>query len=411
LVTVYLMVATAATPAFGRLGDLYGRRRMLLVGLAVFAVASAGAAVAPNLPVLLACRAVQGIGGAVYPLALALARAAAPGRTTRAVSALSAAFGIGTAVGFVGGGVLAQYVSWRAVFAGGAILVAAGWALALPLLPETRERAAGRYDLIGTVLLGLAAIALLGALTLVVSLGAAAPATLGLFALAVLAAAGWVWRERSADDPLVDLHILRHRPVAVANLGTIALGWALFGSYLVIPQLARADPSAAGYGLGVDSAAIGLLMLPLAVGQTFAAPIAGVLERRARPRLVFAAGLLLVAISAVLLAVDRSSVPLTLVASLVLGLGAGAGLQASSAVATAGVSADVAAASTALNSTVRRLAGGTGGQVGTIILATFAGSAAATPPFRGYRVVFLVEVVLCLVGAAFVVRPAGGRRE
>ncbi|BCJ34124.1 membrane transport protein [Actinocatenispora thailandica] len=402
LVTVYLMVATAATPALGRLGDLYGRRRVLLAGLGVFAVASAAAAVAPNLPVLLACRAVQGVGGAVYPLALALARSATAGRTTGAVSALGAAFGIGTALGFVGGGLLAQHVSWRAVFAAGAVLVAVGWALSLRLLPATRERAGGGYDLIGTGLLALASIALLGALTLVITLGATAAGTIGVFVLAVLAAAGWVWRERSVGNPLVDLHILRRRPVTVANLAAIGLGWALFGSYLVIPQLARTDPHGAGYGLGLDSAAIGLLMLPIAVGQTFAAPIAGVLERRIPARLVSAAGLLLLALSAVLLALDRSSVPLTLVASLVLGVGAGAGLQASSAVVTAGVPADVAAASTALNSTVRRLAGGAGGQVGTIVLAAFAGSAAATPTFTGYLVVYLIEVVLCVAGAAVV---------
>jgi MFS family permease len=96
----------------------------VLIGLAVFALASIAAALAPNRPFLIVCRAVQGIGGSVYPLALALARESVPDdRSTTTISLLTAAFGVGTCVGFVGGGVLAQYLSWRAIFAVGAAVV------------------------------------------------------------------------------------------------------------------------------------------------------------------------------------------------------------------------------------------------------------------------------------------------
>jgi MFS family permease len=100
LVTVYLIVATVATPAMGRLADLYGRRRLLVIGLVVFTLGSVAAAFAPNLPVLICCRAVQGVGGSVYPLCLAIAREQVPReRVTAAVAALTGAFGLGTAVG------------------------------------------------------------------------------------------------------------------------------------------------------------------------------------------------------------------------------------------------------------------------------------------------------------------------
>lgn len=231
LVTVYLVVATVATPAMGRLGDLHGRRRMLLIGLALFGVASIGGALAPNLPVLICCRALQGVGGSVYPLALALARQTMPGsRSNATISLLAGAFGVGTAIGFLAGGAFSQFVTWRAVFALGAVLVLlAGW-LVLRAVPEVGDRATGGYDLVGTVVLAISAMALLSGLTLVVGMGWRSPVTIGLLVLAVLAATVWVRHEHRTSDPLVDLGVLRNRRVTTANLATIGLGWALFGS-------------------------------------------------------------------------------------------------------------------------------------------------------------------------------------
>jgi MFS family permease len=271
---------------------------MLLTGLAVFAAASVGASLAPDLAVLIVIRAVQGIGGAVYPLALALARENVPEeQATRVIALLTGAFGIGTAIGFVGGGALAEYVSWRAIFATSAVLVAAALPGIWRVLDDAGERASGRYDGTGTALLAVASIALLAGLTLVVSFGWASPVTLGLLALALVAAVCRVGHERRTADPLIDIHVLADRRVTVANLATIGLGWALFGSYLfgsylLIPQFARS--AGGGYGLAVGSAAIGLLMLPLAVGQIASGTAAGFLPR-IPPRTRFAAGLVLIA--------------------------------------------------------------------------------------------------------------------
>lgn len=398
LVTVYLMVATVATMAMGRLGDLHGRRRLLLIGLGLFAVGSVGAALSPDLAVLIGCRAVQGVGGSVYPLALALARDSVPrDRATATISLLTGGFGAGTAIGFAGGGLLAQYVSWRAIFAVGGILVLLAAWLVARCVPEPADRASGRFDLAGTVLVGVAAIALLGGITLATSAGWAAPVTIGLLVAAAVAALGWVRHERRTEDPLVDLGILGERPVAVANLATIGLGWALFGSYLLVPQFARAQPGHAGYGLAAQSALVGLLLLPLALAQTVAGPVAGRLNARFPARVVCGAGLLLVAAGIGVLALTRTSALSTAVGTLLLGAGAGGALQAGSAVATEEVAPDVAAVSASVNSTVRRLAGGLGGQVSTLLLA-----ATVSTGFTGYAISYLIAAVLCVLGAATV---------
>lgn len=402
LVTVYLMVATVATPAMGRLADLYGRRRMLLIGLAVFAAASVGAAAAPDLATLIVFRAVQGIGGAVYPLALALARDAVPERQAgRLISLLTAAFGIGTAFGFVGGGWLAQDVSWRAIFLVGAVLVALALLLTRWAVPDLGDRAGGGYDIAGTVLLAAAALSLLAGLTLVVSLGWLSPITLALLAVALASAAWWLRHEQHTDDPLIDIHVLRQRSVAVTNIATVGLGWAMFGSYLLIPQFARTT-SSSGYGLGADTVKVGLLLLPLAVGQTLAAPLAGSLTRvPARRR--FAGGLALVAVANLVLALTRHGVIEICLAALLLGAGAGISLQASSATATEDVDQDVAAVSAAVNSTVRRLAGGIGGQVATILLASLLAGSTAQPSFSAYVAAYLIATGMCALGAALLV--------
>ena len=396
LVTVYLTVATVATLAMGRLGDLHGRRRMLLYGLGIFAAASLGAALAPNIAVLIAFRALQGVGGSVYPLALSIARDQVPdGRVARSVAGLTAAFGVGTAVGFVGGGLLAQYSTWRWIFGAGTVLVTAAALLVHRYVPETRDRASGGFDVIGTAVLGLAAVGLLTALTVSVSAGWASPTTIGLLVVAAAAALAWALLERRAADPLVDLHVLRERPVLISNLATIGLGWALFGSFLLVPDFARAGGA---YGLGESSFGVGLVLLPLAVGQLGAARLAGTLVQKVRARYVFAGGLALTGAALIGLSQVRAGVAPVAAAVFVLGVGAGAALQASSSVVTEGVAADVAAVSTSLNSTVRRLGGGVGGQVSTILLASFVVSS-AQPQFVAFVVAYLIAAGLCVAGA------------
>lgn len=398
LVTVYLVVATVATLAMGRLADLHGRRRMLLLGMTVFAAGSVGAALAPSVVVLIVFRAVQGVGGAVYPLTLSIARdRVPPEKATAAIAVLTAGFGVGTAIGFLGGGLLAEYASWRYVFVLGAVFVGVATALVHRYVREGDERAGGGFDLLGTVLLSGAAVSLLTALTLVVSLGWTSPVVVALLVATLLCGVGWAVAERRVPHPLVDLHVLADRRVAVANAATIGLGWLLFSSYLLVPELVRADPAAEGYGLGGGSALVGYVLLPLAAGQTAAALAAGLYLRRLGAGRVYGAGLVVLAAASALLAADRTSIVLTTVATALLGCGAGAALQAGSAVATEGVAPDVASISASVNSTTRRLAGGIGGQVSTLVLASMTASGA--PSAGAFTVSLAVGGVLCLVGA------------
>lgn len=404
LVTIYLMIATVATPALGRLAELYGERKMLLIGLAIFMLSSIGAALSPSISVLLIFRAIQGIGGAVYPLALALARAHLPqAHQTRSLSFLAAAFGAGTGLGFVIGGILAQYATWRLIFALGALLVAVAILAIVRWVAETDHNAHGGYDTVGTGMLATAAIALLAGLTLSTLSGWSSPITLGLVVVAVIAAVCWVGHERRARHPLVDLRIFREHTVVVANLATIGLGWALFSSYLLIPKFARAADH--GYGLNLQSAAIGLLMLVLAIGQTTMSSVAGLVH--VPPWLSFSSGLVAAAAGLVILSYVPDSLIGVICAFLLFGLGVGTAMQSSSATATQGVDANIAAESSSVNSTVRRLAGGIGGQTSTLVLGAMPLASGATS-FAAFRTSYLIAAGMCLLGA--VALAVGHRR-
>lgn len=214
------------------------------------------------------------------------------------------------------------------------------------------------------------------------------------------AAALWTRWELRHEDPIVDLHLFSNRGVLLVNLASLALGWAMFGTFLLVPRLVQADPDQAGYGLAAGAFVTGLLLLPAAIGQTVGSPGAGVLARHVPQGLILSGGLALVLAASVVLLLAERSVVLVVIGTALIGTGAGAAIEASSAVATGAVPSDVAGTSTAVNSTVRRFSGGLGSQVGTIILgAGAAASASSAAPHSSFVVAFVVIAGLTLVGA------------
>jgi MFS family permease len=240
LLTGYLVASSVATPLLGKLGDRHGRRRALLGSLAGFLLGSIGAALAPNIAVLIACRSLQGLGGAVFPLTLSLARDELPPERLRlGVGLLTGAFGIGTSLGFGVSGVIVDTLSWRWLFGVGAIVVAAAIAamLAAPAVDETTRP--GRIDLPGTLLFAGGLALLLIALTEGVPRGYGSPWIVGGFLVAAALLAAWVVVDLRVDDPLLDLRVLVRPAVLLTNVTTLALGYVLFETYFLLPYLVQ----------------------------------------------------------------------------------------------------------------------------------------------------------------------------
>jgi MFS family permease len=268
IVLVYLLAVTTLVVGLGRLGDIVGRRRLLLAGIGLFTLASFACGLAPSLPLLIAARAAQGLGAAVMmvvPVAL-VGETVPKGRTGSAMGLLGTMSATGTALGPSLGGLLTSGFGWRAIFLAILPLGALGFALAYRTLPGARPT--GRpgqpgFDLIGTVLL---ALALAGyALAMTVGRGHFGPVNMALLAAAACGAGLFGLVEAKAASPLIRPEMVRD-PVLGAGLAMSALVMTVMMATLVV------GPFYLSRGLGRDVAAVGFVM---SVGPLIAA-VAGV---------------------------------------------------------------------------------------------------------------------------------------
>ncbi|MCB1334018.1 MAG: MFS transporter [Roseivivax sp.] len=298
VVIAYLLAVTSLIVGAGRLGDLIGRRRLFLAGMTVFCAASALCALSPNLPVLIAARAVQGLGGAVMmTLAVAMVGDLVPTeRTGSAIGMLGTISAVGTALGPSLGGALISLWGWPSVFAVlaalGAAAVLAGSAL-LPADSPSARRPAG-FDLRGLILLAFS----LAAFSAVFTLGERlqTPALIGIAIASATGFAAFIRTERRASAPLVRLDLLGNRALGTA-LASLMMVSAIVMATLVV------GPFYLSGVLGLDPVRTGIVM---SVGPVVAA-LTGIPAGRLVDRLaaypVIVSGLVAVVVGALSLAV------------------------------------------------------------------------------------------------------------
>ena len=399
VITAYAIVFGGLLLLGGRLGDLYGRRRMFVLGLLVFAVGSALAAVAWSSASLIAFRALQGAGGALFaPAGLSLLMTTfVDGRDRSiAVGAWGAASGSGGAAGVLLGGVLTSYLSWPWIFL---VNVPVGLAVAAlaPRFVSKPERAPGRrqFDVAGAASVTASLMLLVYALTYAVDYGWSDPVTFGLLALSATLLAAFVSIERRAASPLMPLSIFRVRTLAAGNAITVVLASVGFSSFFVLALYLQqvAHYSAAQAGLAFTAIA-----LPIAILSNAAGPLVG--RFGARPVLAF--GLLLVAASqGYLLRLPAESTYLVdlLPAFLLLGIGMALSWVPVTIASLAGVAPADSGVASGISNTARQV----GGAVGLALVSTLAaayGGAGASGLTHGFHIAFGALLVLSLAAVA-----------
>jgi EmrB/QacA subfamily drug resistance transporter len=318
---IYALALAALLMAAGSLADLFGHRRIYAAGLTVFALASLAAALSPNAAALITARAVQGVGGAaMFATSAALVSATYHGRDRgTAFGVWGAVNGAAAAAGPVLGGLLTEGIGWQAIFLVNLPIAVVAVALTLKVLPAGR-RGAGRLDLPGAATFTLAAAALTYALIRGGERGWSESLTLTAFAVAALAAVGFVLAEARSAHPMLDLALLR-RPGFSGLLGGALLYQAAAFSGLVYISLWLQNV------LGLSPIRGGLALMPLAGASFLAAAIAGRHTHRVAPRVPIGGGLALIAVGCAVLwaSVHASSGQSALFAGLAI-VGVGAGL-------------------------------------------------------------------------------------
>ena len=398
VVTITLLVAAVATPISGRLGDMYGQRRVVIVLLAILIVGSVIAAVSGSIIGVIIGRALQGAVTGVVPLGIAIMRdVLSPERLGTAVALMSATMGVGGAVGMPVAALLAENADWHMLFWLAAALGVIGLVLVLVVIPEDVLRSPGRLDVLGAI--GLA-IGLTGIL-LFVSRGAewgwTSPITLVCIigGLAVLLV--WGWYQLRTQDPLLDLRVAARPAVLFTNIAAIGMGFALFASNVTFPQLLEMPVGGAGFGL--DMVAASLVIMPAGLVMMVISPLSGWLERTVGPRPLFTVGAAAIVLAYVFVLLWSSEVWHIFVANIFIGVGIGFTFAAMPMIIMRSVPANETGASNGLNALFRSVGTSTASAVmgGVLAAMSIDVDGVAVPTRTAFEVSFWLAIAAGIV--------------
>jgi EmrB/QacA subfamily drug resistance transporter len=408
LLTGYLLAASVGTSILGRLGDMYGKERLLLWTLVILAAGTLLAAVSNSLPLLIAARVIQGISGGIFPLSFGIVRDEFPAaKVAGGIGLLSAILGVGGGVGIVLSGVIIERLDYHWLFWLPLVAVVVAAVATWRLVPESPVRTPGRVNWLAAALMTVGLSAVLLAISQTSEWGWVSTRT-GLLTLAgVLFIVAWVRVEVRSGEPLIDMTMMRVRGVWTTNAAAFLLGAGLYASFVVFPQFAQL-PTSTGFGFGSSIVVSGLYLLPATVGMTILGLRAGAISARFGSRNALLTGIVFATASFLLLAVAHDHPYELLIAAALLGIGIGLAFAALGNLIVQAVSPHQTGVASGMNTVMRTLGGALGGQLSATFIAE--NMADGLPTVTGFTETFLMAtafLVLCF-GAGLLVPKALG---
>lgn len=392
LLTSTLLVAAVSVPIIGRFADMLGRRLMLLVCLAGLTVGSVVDALTSDTTVMIVGRAITGISSAAIPLGISLLASVLPAeRKASATSLISAMLGVGGALGLPLAGLLADNVDYHALYwigAGGALI---SIVLVLLLVGEAAIGERTSVDLPGIVLLAAGLVCLVLPLSEGGTWGWGAPATLILLAAAVVLLVLLAFVEGRAASPLINVRALSNAPIAMTNVASIFVGFALFASFVGTSNYVQA-PTATGYGFGSSVLVAGLCLLPSGVLMLLLAPLTARLAGLWGAGRVLALAGVVIAAGLILRIVLIHSLWQIILGTAIIGAGTGIGYAMLPTLINSFTPAEDLAAANGINSLARSLGSTFASAIGGSILAsvTISLGGFAIPSLSAYRILFAI---------------------
>ncbi|GAA3225398.1 MFS transporter [Actinocorallia longicatena] len=387
--TASLLAGAVATPLLSRFGDMYGKKRMILVVMGLLVLGSAVGALSESLPVLVFGRVLQGVSTALIPLAIGVIRDAFPReKIMGAIGIVSATMGVGGTLGMIVTGLIAdRTTSHHPVFWITTVLAAAGLALVAWAAPDTGNRSGGRPDLVGAALLAGWLVCLLMAISQGNKWGWASGGVLGLFGAAAVLCAVWVRVETRVKEPLVRLRLLVGRQSLSANVASALLGFSMFAAFTLTSNFIQTDRDATGYGLSGSVLDVGIYGLPSTFTMLICSMFAGRIAARLGSAYTLAIGSVFAAFSYVWLAVANSHVHDMLIFGALQGVGFGIAYAALGTLAVQHVPMAESSIASGINSLVRTTGGSAAGAITAAILAGHTLSSGA-PTLTAYQICF-----------------------
>ncbi|MFI6061298.1 MFS transporter [Streptomyces sp. NPDC051286] len=411
LVTVTLLTGAVFTPVLGRVGDMYGKRRVLVASLAVLVIGSVLCAVSSHIGVLITGRALQGAALAVVPLGISILRdELPPERVLSAVALMSSTLGIGAAVGLPVAALVVEHFDWHTMFWVSGVIGLIDIVLVLCCVPESPLRSRGRFDAVGALGLSAALVCLLLAVTQGAEWGWTSTRTVGLLVAAVVVALLWGAYELRVTTPMVDLRVSARPAVLLTNVAALLIGFAFYANSLVTAQMVQ-EPKATGYGLGASLVVSGLCLLPGGVSMVALSPVSARISAAYGPKvsLTLAAGI--IAVGYVVRYFTSHSLWLIIAGATVVASGTAIAYSALPALVMRGVPPGETGAANGLNTLMRSIGQAFCSATVAAVLAnlTFRAGGRTAPTLHAYQLVFLIAAGAALLALTVTLFLPGGR--
>lgn len=396
LLTGFLLSASVGTSIIGRLGDMYGKERLLLWTLVILAFGTLLAAVSNSLAVLIVARVIQGVAGGIFPLSFSIIRDEFPReQVAGSIGLMSSILGVGGGAGLVIGGLIVEHLSWHWLFWLPLVVTVLAAVATWRFIPESPVRSPGRVNWLAAALMTIGISLVLIAIAQTTVWGWGSVKTIVLFVVGLIVCALWVVVEIRSDEPLVDMSMMRIRGVWTTNLAAFLLGAGLYASFIIYPEFAQL-PTSTGFGFGASVVVSSLYLLPSAFGMGLLGTIAGRVARVYGSKLALVVGTAVTGVSFAFLAVAHAHPWNMLVSSTLLGIGIGLAFSALGNLIVQAVPPTQTGIASGMNTVMRTLGGALGGQLSATFIADH--MANGYPTVTGFTLSFIMAAAFLAVG-------------
>lgn len=402
LVTATMLAGAVGAPVFGRLGDLFGRRRILILVLGLMLAGSVLGAVSWSYASLLVARSLQGAAFGVIPLGISLLNDHLPAdKAGSGVATMSSTLGAGGAIGLPLAGFLSQFADWHNLFWVACAMSLTAMGLAWRFVPESSVRAPGRFDAPGAICLAFALISLLLGVSQGAVWGWASPRTIGAFVASAVLFVLWAAYELRTRAPLVNLRATARPMVLLTNVTSVLVGIAMFTSFVLIGQLLQA-PTSTGYGHGLSLVTAGLCMTPIGIAMLVFSPLSARLSAARGAQTTLLAGCIILALANLTQALLLDSITAVIAVLTLTATGTALAYSAMPAIIMAETPETETAAANSLNAVMRTIGTSTcSATTGALLVAfTMNVNGRVMPSATAYTAAFAIASAAATIGAA-----------